>query len=192
MLLRWSEKIASFFVQKNLLSLEQYDWAVYALQIRLMQCVVVPILVIVGAILSSLGSILCFLLSFSMLRRKIGGYHASTPLACFFISLITIIIASTLGMNTVCKLSSPAQLISLLACVLILLGHSLFYRYIKHDYGRSKSYSHACNILILLAVLSFLLLQIEAGIDLAHAITLGVFTAIFSLLPKNKQGGPQE
>ncbi len=32
MLPRWSEKIPSFFLQKNLLKPDQYDRAVYALQ----------------------------------------------------------------------------------------------------------------------------------------------------------------
>ena len=192
MLLRWSEKIASFFLQKNLLKQDQYEWAVYALQIRLLQCIAFPVLIITGSILSSMGSVLCFLVSFSTLRRKIGGYHAPTPIACFIVSLITVAISMSFGMKIIHTMSLVTILLLLLSCFLLLLGHSAFYRYIHSDRGRCVSFLHACAILLVLSFISVLLLRTKSVFSWAHAIILGVFAAVISLLPKNKQGATQE
>lgn len=192
MLLRWSEKIASFFVQRNLISPEQYDWAVYALQIRLLQYFAFPFLITVGTILSSLGAVICFLMSFSMLRRKIGGYHASTPLACFWISLLTVTISMSLGMQLM-RQAAPVLLIILFSiCLLVLLSQALLQYRIKSDLNRCKSFLLSCVTLIVLTVIAVLLFLTEFTYDCAYAIFLGVFTAVISLLPKNNQGGLQE
>ena len=192
MLLRWSEKIASFFLQKKLLKQDQYEWAVYALQIRLLQCIAFPVLIIIGSILSSIGSVLCFLVSFSTLRRKIGGYHAPTPIACFLVSLGTVVLSMSFGMKMIRTMSTTVLLLLLLSCLLILFGFSAFYRYFHTDCGRCVSFLHACAILLILGCISVILLRTQSVFNWAHAIILGVLAAVFSLLPKNNQGGLQE
>ena len=47
-----AQKIASFFVAKKLIPAQNYEWAVYGLQRRLLAAVFYPILFLIGLLVS--------------------------------------------------------------------------------------------------------------------------------------------
>ena len=59
--------VASFFVRKQYISDKLYDWCVYAVERRIQKALV-----------------------FILFRKRMGGYHASSPAKCFIISVLLI------------------------------------------------------------------------------------------------------
>ena len=51
-----AQKIASFFVAKKLIPAQDYEWAVYGLQRRLLAAVFYPILFLIGLLVSDVYS----------------------------------------------------------------------------------------------------------------------------------------
>ena len=55
-----AQKIASFFVAKKLIPAQDYEWAVYGLQRRLLAAVFYPILFLIGLLVSDVYSTVLF------------------------------------------------------------------------------------------------------------------------------------
>ena len=81
-MLHQAQKIASFFVAKELISAQDYEWAVYGLQRRLLAAVFYPILLSIGLLVSDVYSVILFFVVFTSLRHRIGGHHASSAIRC--------------------------------------------------------------------------------------------------------------
>ena len=64
-----AQKIASFFVAKKLIPAQDYEWAVYGLQRRLLAAVFYPILFLIGLLVSDVYSTVLFFVVFTSLRH---------------------------------------------------------------------------------------------------------------------------
>ena len=69
-----AQKIASFFVAKKLIPAQDYEWAVYGLQRRLLAAVFYPILFLIGLLVSDVYSTVLFFVVFTSLRHRVGGH----------------------------------------------------------------------------------------------------------------------
>lgn len=75
-----AQKIASFFVAKKLIPAQDYEWAVYGLQRRLLAAVFYPILFLIGLLVSDVYSTVLFFVVFTSLRHRVGGHHAGSAI----------------------------------------------------------------------------------------------------------------
>lgn len=75
-----AQKIASFFVAKKLIPAQDYEWAVYGLQRRLLAAVFYPILFLIGLLVSDVYSTVLFFVVFTSLRHRVGGHHAGSAM----------------------------------------------------------------------------------------------------------------
>lgn len=90
-MLHQAQKIASFFVAKELIPARDYEWAVYGLQRRLLAAAFYPILFLIGWLVSDVYSVILFFVVFTSLRHRIGGHHASSAIRCLVNSLLMVL-----------------------------------------------------------------------------------------------------
>lgn len=81
-MLHLAQKIVSFFVAQKLIPAQDYEWAVYGLQRRLLAVVFYPILFMIGLLVSDIYSTILFFVIFTSLRHRIGGHHADSAVRC--------------------------------------------------------------------------------------------------------------
>lgn len=81
-MLHLAQKIASFFVSRKLIPAQDYEWAVYGLQRRLLAAVFYPILFLIGLRVSDVYSTVLFFVVFTSLRHRVGGHHAGSAMRC--------------------------------------------------------------------------------------------------------------
>ena len=89
-----AQKIASFFVAKKLIPAQDYEWAVYGLQRRLLAAVFYPILFLIGLLVSDVYSTVLFFVVFTSLRHRVGGHHAGSAIRCLINSSLIVLLAS--------------------------------------------------------------------------------------------------
>lgn len=86
-----AQKIASFFVAKKLIPAQDYEWAVYGLQRRLLAAVFYPILFLIGLLVSDVYSTVLFFVVFTSLRHRVGGHHAGAAIRCLINSSLIVL-----------------------------------------------------------------------------------------------------
>lgn len=86
-----AQKIASFFVAKKLIPAQDYEWAVYGLQRRLLAAVFYPILFLIGLLVSDVYSTVLFFVVFTSLRHRVGGHHAGSAIRCLINSSLIVL-----------------------------------------------------------------------------------------------------
>ena len=89
-----AQKIASFFVAKKLIPAQDYEWAVYGLQRRLLAAVFYPILFLIGLLVSDVYSTVLFFVVFTSLRHRVGGHHAGSAIRCLINSSLIVLCES--------------------------------------------------------------------------------------------------
>ena len=82
--------VASFFVRKQYISDKLYDWCVYAVERRIQKALVFIAILLIGAFTHTVGESLIFYVGFILFRKRMGGYHASSPAKCLIISVLLI------------------------------------------------------------------------------------------------------
>lgn len=83
------EKFIGFFVSNNIIKDEDKELYEYAVNILLSAIIHILTLIILGLCFNLIFEGLLFYLSFIIIRKFAGGYHAKTPLRCFVFSVIT-------------------------------------------------------------------------------------------------------
>lgn len=90
-MLHLAQKIASFFVSQNLIQAQDYEWAVYGLQRRLLAAVFYPILFLIGFLVSNVYATVLFFIVFTSLRHRVGGHHAGSAIRCLINSSLIVL-----------------------------------------------------------------------------------------------------
>lgn len=90
-MLHLAQKIASFFVTQKLIPAQDYEWAVYGLQRRLLAAVFYPILFLTGLLVSDVYSTVLFFVVFTSLRHRVGGHHAGSAIRCLVNSSLIVL-----------------------------------------------------------------------------------------------------
>lgn len=87
-----SNRIARFIFNNDLNEekIELYGFAIYIVISSLLH---IGTLLVIGYLFGMVVESVIFYVSFIAIRKFAGGYHARTPLKCYFFSIVTIIIA---------------------------------------------------------------------------------------------------
>ncbi len=82
-----SQKISSFAIHRGWLQDDQYEWCVYVLMKHMGTALYLMIMIAVSILFRRLAQMLVFVFVTYLLRRRIGGWHAKTPLQCQIMSI---------------------------------------------------------------------------------------------------------
>ncbi|MFI3212903.1 MAG: accessory gene regulator B family protein [Eubacteriales bacterium] len=97
MLLKFANRITFFFVSRNLLEKQYYDWYVYTIQTKMICLIGIASMLVLGSAFWGVLETILFLQSFILLRKCSGGYHASTWWKCWLTSMVLIVTNSFLS-----------------------------------------------------------------------------------------------
>ncbi len=93
MLQNISKKVTQYFIIKNIVTEKQREICEYILHTWLIKSVFMIIAFSIAIINNSVIETSLFLFVTLSLRRRTGGYHANSEIACFIISTVTTIIS---------------------------------------------------------------------------------------------------
>lgn len=83
-----SNAISAYCVQHKIIDPNDEIWLRYGIEKRLSTAVILFPFLILSIVLTDLSSGLSFLLAFKQIRGNASGYHSSTVLHCFLVSLV--------------------------------------------------------------------------------------------------------
>ncbi len=151
-------KIASACLKRNIVAVDDLEWFRYGLEKRIVSiCVGIPFFV-VAIFLTGYWSAIAYFFSFYFLRSRANGYHANTPLQCFFSSILLEFILLGLIYPYLCRHGAAA--LALVSLVLIFI-----FAPFKHDkmnlspeevFACKKSARIRCCILFALEIIFYL------------------------------------
>lgn len=85
-----SKKMVDRLLRKEMITQEDYEIYLFGLSQFLVTLLDVLTCIAVGIVLDSLLQTILFLLAFTGIRSYAGGYHASTPLRCYALTILMI------------------------------------------------------------------------------------------------------
>lgn len=91
-----SKKMVDRLLRKKMIEQEDYEIYLFGLSQLLVTLLDLITCVAIGIIFHSLLQTILFLVAFMLLRSCAGGYHASTPLRCYLLTvcMITVVVAT--------------------------------------------------------------------------------------------------
>ena len=87
LLLSCCERLTDFFISQCGLPETRRSWYIYTLQTRISMFLSTAGMMLLGCLVATPYQVICFLVGILSLRRRLGGYHAKTPLRCLFLSI---------------------------------------------------------------------------------------------------------
>ena len=116
-----SHKIGNNLVRSNVIKEEDAEIYIYGINLILVSVLNVSSALIIGLIMGMFLESIIFMAAYIPLRSFAGGYHAKTPLRCYFTSLIIIfavlLFCKYVSFNLL--LYSGVLVISLVACAFL-------------------------------------------------------------------------
>lgn len=91
-LTKLSRKIVNDLTQSDIVKAEDAEIYIYGINQILMYAINISSALIIGLIFGKLFEAAVFIAAYCSLRSFAGGYHAKTPLKCYFFSIIMLII----------------------------------------------------------------------------------------------------
>lgn len=85
------ERISDTFIANDKLSEEKKDIFIYGINRLFSNLIMLTSCLILGILIGEVGRILLFLIFFIPIRKYGGGFHLSSPLACYIASNITVL-----------------------------------------------------------------------------------------------------
>lgn len=89
---RLAERVAYFFVEKNIIRLEEKEVYAYGYEIMLSEIVNWIITIIIAVITGTIIETFIYMLAFMRLRGAVGGFHANSHMGCIIISALVYIL----------------------------------------------------------------------------------------------------
>ena len=189
MFVKFSKKMASWFINQGVILPNEKEAYEYAIYVTCIQTLPILFSIVYGLVTNSFEKIVIFLLSFFLLRKYAGGYHAKKVYACQISSLLIIMYGSRL-----------ADVISMNFFLMIILLVSLFGIWILSPIdskNRRLDYDEICECRkkarIISSVLIFLILFIyifryeKISVCICEGIIL-TFVLQLAALINNKKG----
>lgn len=87
-----SEKIAARLLRNEVIEAADYEIYEYGIEQILSNIIDVITIIIIGVVIGNVQYGITFLIAFMALREYAGGYHASTPLRCYLLTVTVITI----------------------------------------------------------------------------------------------------
>ena len=88
-----SRKVTDRLLSRNAIKDEDYEIYQYGLEQLFTSILNMLTLFVIGSIMGMIWQGIIFVLSFMLLRKYAGGYHASTPLGCYLLTTLIITVA---------------------------------------------------------------------------------------------------
>ncbi|MBS7182137.1 MAG: accessory gene regulator B family protein [Eubacterium sp.] len=88
-----SRKVTDRLLSRNAIKDEDYEIYQYGLEQLFTSILNMLTLLVIGSIMGMIWQGIIFVLSFMLLRKYAGGYHASTPLGCYLLTTLIITVA---------------------------------------------------------------------------------------------------
>lgn len=93
MLNKLSLRIATYLLDHGILRQELMEWSIYWLQKRILTCIVVLMMFLLGCSLFDVDITFFYLLGLLPLRRYLLGYHTKSPHTCAVLSILIMLVA---------------------------------------------------------------------------------------------------
>ncbi len=185
-----SSKVARILCEdeKHTDNYELYEYAIYIL---LSSAFHIATVIVLGLVFNLLTESLVFYLSFIVIRKFAGGYHAKTPTRCYIISIITIVLMLCIikWILIINYLSIYYSLFfSELVCVLILCFLSPLDTENKLLNGKERTIYKivSCVTSIAISLFSAFLIVIEVY-NICVSLSFSIFTSTVLLIVRKVQ-----
>lgn len=166
---KWCEKLAYYFYQKSYIQFEDVNALRFAFELYITQFITFFTMFIIGIYLDKVIETIIYSLFFSMLRKRVNGYHAMTFLGCYFLSIISFVIIILLSSSLV-----PFYLLNILFIIYI-----IYYFKIHKD--------NVMNYINIGYILLVLLLFINQNIYYLNLVSLIYYTVMLLNLLREKE-----
>lgn len=127
-----SNRIASFFVEKNIICAEQAPIYAYGVELILATILNTVVILSIGIFMGRFLETVLFLLTFAVIRSFAGGYHADTHLKCLLI-LVAVFLVNMLLLSLI-----PEKYILVVTISVALAGLLLIFFYAPVDHENKK------------------------------------------------------
>lgn len=185
-----SSKVARILCkdEKHTDNYELYEYAIYIL---LSSAFHIATVIVLGLVFNLLTESLVFYLSFIVIRKFAGGYHAKTPTRCYIVSIITIVLMLCIikWILIINYLSIYYSLFfSELVCVLILCFLSPLDTENKLLNGKERTIYKivSCVTCIAISLFSAFLIVIEVY-NICVSLSFSIFTSTVLLIVRKVQ-----
>lgn len=179
--------MSEFFIDKGWVEEHERAWCVYVIEkwaiLLIFYIFLFCWMLISGTILEAL----CFIYSFSVFRRRTGGYHARRPATCIVISiLIVAIVTIYLGPLLISCPKWLILIVSSVICMLGLMAKPIYPAQANLTYDDAAANLHKKNRFIILVQLPLQLLALIIGFPLVTTyMSIGTAFALIMLLPEH-------
>lgn len=92
MIQQLSDNLTSFFVDKSLISIEEKHIYAYCFEVFLSTILSWGSVVALAVVTNTVFPTVCYMLCFFFFRGVAGGYHATTHLNCYILSMLTFLL----------------------------------------------------------------------------------------------------
>ena len=149
-----AKKITEFFIQCQVIKETDRETYEYCFQILLMNIINFGTIMLLGIVFRCVIETILFVIGFTIIRKQAGGYHSSTPIRCYLLSVANYIVFVFL-LSIIP--SAWAKLINLLiialACIIIWLYAPVADKNKPFSIGEYERYKRNSRLIISLLVL---------------------------------------
>lgn len=180
-----AKRIASFFLKKEIITQEKYEWCVYSIERRLCRTISISILLVIGCMISSAWNVLGFMAGCMLLRRYTSGFHAKTYLGCLLGSMLVLIVSVSIIVPRLSQVSSMILLIVSSAVIIKLapFNHPNM-NFSKEELNVNRVRGRKCLFFLCVIAIVFEIMEYTAW---AYSVITGVAVTAVLLLPANIQ-----
>lgn len=189
--------ISDYLVRADACDAEDKEVVFYGLTSILSNAIQILVLLIVSLLLGVLPAMAVFSLFYAVLRRYIGGAHASTQLGCLCMFTAIATLGTMLGLYIPIEYARAASLIlTAFATVVVFVRAPVTHPNAPKSekaIRRLKKTGHRIAMIELLAVALGVWLMLDSTLSLVSCASLGGLAAAITLLVPNKErGGKKE
>ena len=98
---KWCEKLAYYFYKKGYIKNEDINALRFSFELYITQIITFLTMFIIGLCLNRCIETIIYMVFFSILRKKINGYHAQTFLRCYILSIVSYVVVLFLSLCSV-------------------------------------------------------------------------------------------
>lgn len=182
-----SKKFISLLCENNIVERDKQELYAYAMEILLSSTLHFLTTIVIGFACGMFAESLLLFVVFSLVRRFAGGFHASTPLKCYF-SSIAAIISMLFLVSVVTKWNNDIAFYVILAIsdLIIWLASPIESQNKPLSYKEKKVYKAVSialsSIITASAVLVYEFVAVNFGVSLCFGLTLVAIVLATSLL----------
>lgn len=175
--------LTNFFLKKSLITIDNKENYIYSFEIFFSAIISWGSIFVIAFLTKTFYATFCYVVSFCCFRGAVGGYHASTHLKCYLLSM------TTFFCFLLAQFLLPKQYTIAICCILLCISSIIFFLFSPVEHKNNpftiQQKNHFRKRTIKLLCIFYLLLSIflwRNYFNIAFAITWGCFQAAFSIL----------